>query len=113
VRFTGFLDQPLDELAKCDVLALPSHSRGEGRPLIVLDALAIGLPVVAVHGSPALEHMAAEFPGWIELAASAEPAALRAAAEVIVDRTAGMPDPMLPSWEDTARQFTRLALEER
>jgi len=44
-RFTGSIDRPRDVLAGIDVLALTS--RTEGMPAVVLEAAAMGIPVVA------------------------------------------------------------------
>lgn len=57
VRFAGFRADYLAHLARGDLLVLPSHS--EGLPNVVLEAFALGVPVVstAVGGVPELvEH---------------------------------------------------------
>jgi glycosyltransferase involved in cell wall biosynthesis len=46
VHWTGFTDDVPGELARIDALALPSLF-GEGLPMVVLEAMAAGLPVVA------------------------------------------------------------------
>jgi glycosyltransferase involved in cell wall biosynthesis len=53
VHWTGFVGDVVAELAKIDVLALPSLF-GEGLPMVVLEAMAAGVPVVAsrVEGVP-------------------------------------------------------------
>lgn len=48
VRWTGFTENVHDELAQVDALALPSLF-GEGLPMVVLEAMAVGLPVIATH----------------------------------------------------------------
>jgi glycosyltransferase involved in cell wall biosynthesis len=48
VHWTGFTDDVPAELAKIDALALPSLF-GEGLPMVVLEAMAAGLPVVATR----------------------------------------------------------------
>jgi glycosyltransferase involved in cell wall biosynthesis len=54
VRFTGFVSNPLPEIAAMNVLAITSDH--EGLPTVALEALALRLPVVtrAVGGLPAL-----------------------------------------------------------
>lgn len=48
VHWTGFTDNVPKALAKADALALPSLF-GEGLPMVVLEAMAAGLPVVATR----------------------------------------------------------------
>jgi glycosyltransferase involved in cell wall biosynthesis len=51
-RFLGYRDDPLQVLAACDIFTLAS--RYEGYPIALMEALAVGLPVVAtaVGGVP-------------------------------------------------------------
>lgn len=53
IEWTGFVTDIAAELAKIDALALPSLF-GEGLPMVVLEAMAAGLPVIAsdVEGVP-------------------------------------------------------------
>jgi len=55
-RFLGVVDDIAEHLASLDVLVVPSAL--DGRPLVVLEALAAGTPVIAtrVGGIPALVH---------------------------------------------------------
>lgn len=46
IHWAGFTDEVQEALARVDVLALPSLF-GEGLPMVVLEAMAAGLPVVA------------------------------------------------------------------
>ena len=58
VEFTGFTSNVAAELATLDVMVLPSLF-GEGLPMVVLEAMAAGVPVVASHvegASAAIEH---------------------------------------------------------
>lgn len=48
VDWTGFTPNAVAELEQVDALALPSLF-GEGLPMVVLEAMAAGLPVVATH----------------------------------------------------------------
>ncbi|MEO0531598.1 MAG: glycosyltransferase, partial [Planctomycetota bacterium] len=48
VHWSGFTDDVPKELAKADALALPSLF-GEGLPMVILEAMAAGLPVVATR----------------------------------------------------------------
>lgn len=54
IRWTGFVSDVHAELRKSDLFILPSLF-GEGLPMVVLEALAMGLPIVAsdVEGVPA------------------------------------------------------------
>jgi glycosyltransferase involved in cell wall biosynthesis len=51
IRFTGPVDRPakLELLRSADVLALPSYYVNEAHPLVILEAMAAGLPVVATR----------------------------------------------------------------
>jgi glycosyltransferase involved in cell wall biosynthesis len=58
ITWTGFAQNVGDELRKMDILVLPSLF-GEGLPMVVLEAMAAGVPVVAarVEGVPeAIDH---------------------------------------------------------
>ena len=58
VDWRGFANNVQDELGRCDVFVLPSLF-GEGLPMVVLEAMAAGVPVVAsnVEGVPeAIRH---------------------------------------------------------
>lgn len=48
ITWTGFTDNVARELAQVDALALPSLF-GEGLPMVVLEAMAAGLPVIATR----------------------------------------------------------------
>lgn len=54
VKFTGYKANSFEELKEMDVFVLPS--RTEGCPIVILEAMAMGLPVVAtnVGGNPEL-----------------------------------------------------------
>ena len=48
VEFTGFCNNVPEQLANCDIFCLPSHY-GEGMPMVILEAMALGLPIVSTH----------------------------------------------------------------
>lgn len=63
VRFPGFVDNPIDYLSAADTYL--STSRWEGLPLAVLEAMSLGLPVVAtdvVGNKDAVSH---EYTGYL------------------------------------------------
>ena len=56
-------------MAACDLLVLPSYS--EGSPMIVLDALGAGVPVLTTHGAPWEDLLRYECGWWVEISAAA------------------------------------------
>ena len=58
-----------DAFAAADVFLLPSYS--EGAPLVVLEALAAGVPVITTHGSPWKELIEHHCGWWTEINARA------------------------------------------
>ncbi len=75
VEFCGVLTNPAPAIAEADVIVLPS--RREGLPVVVLEAFALGRPVVAsnVGGTPSVVRDGDT--GW--LVPPEDPAALAAA----------------------------------
>jgi glycosyltransferase involved in cell wall biosynthesis len=53
VRLTGFVENPFPTVASASAFVLPS--RREGLPLVLLQALALGVPVIASRCSPGVE----------------------------------------------------------
>ena len=71
VRFMGPLygQEKRDAMAACDLLVLPTYS--EGSPMIVLDALGAGVPVLTTHGAPWEDLPRYECGWWVEISAGA------------------------------------------
>lgn len=60
VQLLGFLDRPWGEIAAADALVLAS--REEGMPNVVLEALAVGTPVIATDDLEVLQELASSAP---------------------------------------------------
>ncbi len=86
VQFLGRRDDIADLLAAADMFVLPS--RFEGLPLVALEAMAAGLPVVGTQVCGTAEVVDDGVPG--RLVAPAEPAALAAAISGLLDTPAQM-----------------------
>lgn len=101
VRWLGWRDDVYDVIAAGDALAMLSTSHGEGRPLVVLEAHAVGTNVVGFRATPALAAM--ESSGGLLLADAADPAELAA----LFAEAGAMPrvSASQPSWDDTAAAF--------
>ena len=80
-RFLGYRDDAVDVLAGCDLFVLPS--RYEGVPVAVLEALAMGLPVVATPVGTVPDVVTDGVEG--RLVAPGDPAALATAIEEVAD----------------------------
>jgi glycosyltransferase involved in cell wall biosynthesis len=102
--FAGFVDDPLPVLAAADVAVLVSTSAGEGRPLMAVEAAAVGTSVVGLAGTPALEALARE--GLVRLAASTDAGPLAG----VLSAAARAPRRAVPapSWDDTAGELLRV-----
>lgn len=83
--------------------ALVHLSKAEGQSLALLEALAVGTPIV-VSRLPANVELAARYPGLVHLVERVED--VRAAVDGIVG-TAGVPAPV-PRWDDVATQLEGL-----
>lgn len=100
VRLVGFDPRPAPHVAASDVLVMASHS--EGMPNVVLEALAVGTPVLATDDLVTLYDLAARIPEGalrlvpradLERAIAASPAATAAG---VGARPSLLPDEHLP-----------------
>ena len=111
VAMPGFIRDPWSSLAGADAFLMPS--RWEGMPNAALEALALGVPVIATPQAGGLEEVtAACTPGTLTLADVGAPfvSALRALSP---RRDAGLRPSLLPGDFDLAEvipQFERLLL---
>ena len=114
VRFMGPLygQEKRDVMAACDILVLPTYS--EGSPMIVLDALGAGLPVLTTHGAPWEDLLRYKCGWWVEISAAALRDALLGIARMSRDelRAMGARGKDLVrsrySWKASARQTLML-----
>jgi glycosyltransferase involved in cell wall biosynthesis len=83
--------------------ALVHVSGAEAQPLVVLEAIAHGTPVVATP-LPAARELAARHPGWVRIVASTSE--LPGAIEVLA--TPLGPPPAIPSWTDVATRLEEI-----
>ena len=76
VRFVGpvYERRKRDAFAAADLFVLPSHS--EGAPIVILEALGAGVPVIATRASPWRELGSESCGWWVEVSAEGLAAAL-------------------------------------
>lgn len=110
VDYVGFQENPYAWMARADGFVL--SSRWEGYPLVVLEARALGLPVVATDCPTGPAEMAASI-GGIKLVAMGDPDALASALQPVPKRTPLADDSLAPfSCAAAARRYVELALRE-
>jgi glycosyltransferase involved in cell wall biosynthesis len=77
--------------------ALVQMSRAEGQALALIEALAVGTPVVT-SSLPANRELATRYPGWVHIVQD-----LRQLPAVVAGLAKPLgPEPVLPTWEDVA-----------
>jgi glycosyltransferase involved in cell wall biosynthesis len=114
VRFMGPLygQEKRDAMAACDLLVLPTYS--EGSPMIVLDALGAGVPVLTTHGAPWEDLLRYRCGWWVAISAAALRDALLDIARMSKDELHAMGSRGKDlvrsqySWEASARQTLML-----
>lgn len=95
VNFTGFVDNPWEYFAASDAFLLPS--RWEGMPNAALEALALGVPVIATPESGGIAELsAASRPGAVTVAVAGLPF-VEAMRQVVPNRVRGPRPSLLPS----------------
>lgn len=98
----GQVDDALPYLAASDATVLMSRQR-EGRPLVAVESLAVGVPVIALE-SPAVACLADEFgDGAVYAVPDASANTFAAALESL--RSAPRREPVWTSWRATAETF--------
>lgn len=98
----GQAEDPLPYLAASDATVLMSRQR-EGRPLLAVESLAVGVPMIALV-SPAMKSLAEEFgDGAIYLIPDASANTFAVALESL--RAAPRREPVWTSWRATAETF--------
>jgi glycosyltransferase involved in cell wall biosynthesis len=98
----GEVDDVLPYLAASDATVLMSRQR-EGRPLLAVESLAVGVPMIAL-ASPAMEGLADEFGnGAVYLVPDASGNAFSKALESL--RRAPRREPVWTTWRATAQTF--------
>lgn len=103
VRTPGQVEDALPYLAASDATVLMSRERGEGRPLLAVESLSVGVPVIALE-SFATESLAHEFgDGAVYLVPDASTSTFAATLESL--RAAPRREPVWTSWRSTAETF--------
>ena len=106
VHLLGWLDDPLPVVAAADAVAFLSREKGEGRPLVCLEAAALNIPVIGNANSQALVDFASELPGSCVLVADHETDSLSRALDTVI-RLPRPREHALVSWRETAAVLTR------
>ncbi len=103
VRWVGFTEDVSAQLDQIDALVLPSLF-GEGLPMVVLEAMAAGLPVVATHCEGVAQAVAHRQTGYL-----VEPGSVSQLAQAIEDLTRGKLDYEQASAASIARHAERFS----